>query len=54
MKLFAVILLAASLFASALGAKPNFSGEWKLVLSKSDFGPLPAPDRGVRTIQHDD
>ncbi|MCS7026043.1 MAG: hypothetical protein NZV14_14665 [Bryobacteraceae bacterium] len=35
-------------------AKPNFSGEWVMNAAKSDFGPLPAPSRMVRTIQHDE
>ncbi|MBI3682057.1 MAG: hypothetical protein HY235_16865 [Acidobacteria bacterium] len=46
----ALILLTAALIA----AKPNFSGEWKMDPSKSDFGPNPAPEKIVRTIQHDD
>ena len=35
----------AALFAvCAFAQKPNFSGTWKLNVSKSDFGRLPAPE----------
>jgi hypothetical protein len=35
-------------------AQPNFSGEWKMNSAKSNFAPLPQPDRLVRKIsQHD-
>jgi hypothetical protein len=40
--------------AAVLAAKPNFTGEWKMNASKSDFGQLPAPEKMVRTIQHDE
>lgn len=30
---------------SASGAKPNYSGTWKLNTAKSDFGPIPVPIR---------
>jgi hypothetical protein len=34
-------------------AQPNFSGEWKMNPTKSNFAPLPQPDRLVRKIaQH--
>jgi hypothetical protein len=39
---------------SQLCAQPNFSGEWKMNAAKSNFAPLPQPDRLVRKIvQHD-
>lgn len=34
--------------------KPNFSGEWTLNESKSDFGPLPMPAKFVRKIEHNE
>jgi|HubBroStandDraft_1064217.scaffolds.fasta_scaffold04430_5 hypothetical protein len=35
-------------------AQPNFSGEWKMNPAKSNFAPLPQPDKLVRKIvQHD-
>ena len=33
-------------------AKPNYSGIWKLNLAKSDYGPVPAPESQVYTIEH--
>jgi hypothetical protein len=37
-----------------LCAQPNFSGEWKMNPAKSNFAPLPQPDKMVRKIaQHD-
>ena len=35
-------------------AKPDFSGEWKLNLSKSDFGKSAAPRSVLSHIQHHD
>ncbi len=46
-----VFLFAASLVAQS---KPNFSGTWTLNVSKSDFGPLPAPTSRVDVIEHND
>ncbi|MGA2598164.1 MAG: hypothetical protein ABSH09_14365 [Bryobacteraceae bacterium] len=37
---------------SAMGAKPNLSGVWKLNVDKSDFGPIPGPESEVDTIDH--
>ena len=39
--------------ATAAG-KPDFSGSWKLNSGKSDFGPMPAPEKLDRTIKHED
>jgi hypothetical protein len=53
-------LLAISTLALFAGSmlsaqdKPNFSGTWKMDGAKSDFGPMPAPDKLVRTITHKD
>ena len=35
-------------------AKPNFSGDWKLNMEKSDFGPMPAPTSMTMKIDHAD
>lgn len=35
-------------------AAPNLSGEWKLNVAKSDFGPIPAPDVMTRKIKHEE
>lgn len=45
---------AAALTATPAAAKPNFSGTWKLVADKSDFGPMPAPDKMEYVIDHKD
>jgi len=49
--LFGVVALLAT---SQANAKPNFSGEWKLNASKSEFGPLPAPSSRTDKITHSD
>jgi hypothetical protein len=38
----------------AAQAKPNFTGEWKLNSSKSDFGPFPAPSAMTQKQTHDE
>jgi hypothetical protein len=45
---------AAAPVVSASGAKPNYTGTWKLNVSKSDFGPIPGPDTRTDVIEHDD
>jgi hypothetical protein len=47
------IALLPALCAAAAD-KPNFSGEWTLNAAKSDFGPMPAPDKMIRKIVHKD
>jgi len=54
-KCFTVIALFAMTFLAAQArAATNFSGEWKLNLAKSDYGPIQqfAPEFMVRTIKH--
>lgn len=46
-----VTLSVGTLFAQS---KPNFSGEWKMVPAKSDFGMMPAPTTAVQKITHND
>jgi hypothetical protein len=43
-----VVIATASWAASA----PNFSGQWQLNLSKSNYGPMPGPTSMLRTITH--
>jgi hypothetical protein len=38
----------------ASGAKPNYSGTWKLNVAKSDFGPIPGPETRTDVIDHKD
>jgi len=45
-----VIALALS-FAAFAQTKPNFSGNWKLNIGKSDFGMLPPPDSRTDVIE---
>lgn len=40
--------------AKAAGARPNLSGTWKLNVAKSDFGPIPAPEKQTSKIEHSD
>ncbi len=47
--LSAMVLLSC---ATAAFAKPNFTGEWKMNPSKSDFGMMPAPSSIVQKITH--
>lgn len=35
-------------------AKPNFSGNWKLNPEKSDFGPMPPPEKMERSITQEE
>ncbi len=44
-----LLLLSASMFAAT-----DFTGDWKLDASKSDFGPMPAPDKLIMKIAHKD
>jgi hypothetical protein len=37
----------------AVALSPNFSGEWKLNLSRSNFGSFPAPLGITRTVKHE-
>lgn len=46
-----LLLCASSVFAAD---KPNFSGEWKLNVDKSNFGPIPPPNAQVMKITHKD
>jgi len=54
LRVFSVALLAAAFGLLQAQAKPNFSGSWKLNTSKSEFGPMPAPDSRTDTIAHAD
>ena len=48
-----VLLVSLATLSTALGA-PNLSGNWKLNLDKSDFGPLPAPFGLTERIEHNE
>jgi len=53
-RVFSVALLAAAFGLLQAQAKPNFSGTWKLNASKSNFGPMPAPEARTDKITHQD
>jgi hypothetical protein len=38
--------------ATAQPARPDFTGTWTLNLSRSDYGPFPAPARRIDVIDH--
>jgi hypothetical protein len=46
--------LAVVAALSPAQAAPNLTGEWKLNVSKSNYGPIPAPQLMVRKVRHDD
>ena len=47
------LLLIVPLVTSAAFAAPNLSGEWKLNVSKSQYGALPAPVAVTRKIKQE-
>ena len=49
---FVCLLLASA--ASLAADRPNFSGSWKLDVEKSDFGPMPKPERVDYVLAHKD
>jgi len=52
------LLLIVTLFATFAAAqtddKTNYSGEWRMIKEKSDFGKFTAPDSLVRTVDQKD
>ncbi len=46
---WALAALSIAILSSA-EAKPNFSGTWKLNAEKSDYGPIPAPEKLERKV----
>jgi hypothetical protein len=49
-----VAALAMTILAAGAQAAPNYTGVWKLNLSKSELGMMPAPEIATRTINHND
>jgi hypothetical protein len=47
-------LLVVAALAIPASAKTDFSGSWKLVADKSDFGPMPPPEKYEQTVDHKD
>jgi hypothetical protein len=53
--LFAGLACAAALTVPAMAAgKPDFSGDWKLNVDKSNFGPMPPPTSSTQKVDHQD
>jgi len=50
--IFSCLLLGS--VACSAADKPNFSGTWKLNAEKSDFGPMPKPERIDFVLAHRD
>jgi hypothetical protein len=46
------LTLLAALAAVSLAAAPNFSGDWKMVPAKSEFGAFPAPSAMSQKVTH--
>jgi hypothetical protein len=53
-RLAVLFCLLALVAAAPAAAKPNFTGEWKMNISKSDFGKMPGPDSASSSIGHQD
>jgi hypothetical protein len=49
-----LFIAVLSIGAALAQGTTNFSGEWTMNASKSDFGPAPAPEMMTRTIKHQD
>jgi hypothetical protein len=52
MKAFVTVLIASFSITCFAADTPDFSGEWKLDLAKSDYRGLPTPERFIRRIEH--
>jgi|HubBroStandDraft_1064217.scaffolds.fasta_scaffold149634_3 hypothetical protein len=53
-RIFSFAILTVVLGMVQAQAKSDFSGTWKLNASKSEFGPMPAPDSLTEKITHQD
>jgi len=52
LNLLGVLLAFVVVTAGQPATKPNFSGQWKMNVAKSNFGALPPPSVMNRTITH--
>ena len=50
--IFAAVAMMGLAVSAGAADKPNFSGNWKMNVSKSDYGQFPPPDSFIRTIKH--
>jgi hypothetical protein len=49
-----LFVIAAAANMAMAADKPDFSGNWKMDVDKSAFGPMPAPTSMTRQIDHKD
>ena len=53
--LLTTLLVMTTVAGMAVAAdKPNFSGDWSIDATKSDFGPMPPPATMTRKVDHSD
>jgi hypothetical protein len=45
-------MFGSPVFSQRQPNKPDFSGQWKLNINKSDFGQMPAPSSALMKIEH--
>jgi hypothetical protein len=50
----ALLLVTAAVGLAQTAGKTNYSGKWRMVKEKSEFGKFAAPDSMVRTVDHQD
>ena len=50
--LSAVVALAVVAEPAAAADEPNFSGEWKMNVARSQFGPVPPSSSFIRKVTH--
>lgn len=53
-KLLVMAVVVLILCAGLAQAKPNFTGDWKANVAKSDYGQMPTPDKFDVKIVHND
>ena len=53
-RLFVAVSVLFFMTALTAAAKPNFTGDWKLNTSKSDFGQMPPPSSMSQKVVHDE
>jgi hypothetical protein len=51
-RLLAFVSIAILSMLSPAQAAPNLTGEWKLNVAKSNYGPIPAPQLMIRKVNH--
>jgi hypothetical protein len=52
--MYRALALAALMASAAFAAQPNFTGDWKLAVGKSEFGQFPPPSAMSQKVTHED